>query len=80
MDPAYKPHHVKAVMKLSMASGLYPQCLALKGIDIGEHPVARGGYGDVYMGLFHGEKIAVKALRIYQNSDIVNLLKVASSD
>jgi hypothetical protein len=41
------------------------------------HPVARGGFGDVYKGLLHGEDIAVKALRIYQDSDMIQLLKVA---
>jgi hypothetical protein len=67
-------------MKLSMASGLYPECLVLKGIVIEGHPVARGGYGDVYRGLLHEKQIAVKVLRIYQDSDLVKLLKVAAPD
>jgi hypothetical protein len=40
------------------------------------HPVDRGGFGDVYRGLLHGQDIAVKALRVYQTSDLVKLLKV----
>jgi hypothetical protein len=40
------------------------------------HPIARGGYGDVYKGLLQGQAIAVKALRIYKTSDLVKLLKV----
>jgi hypothetical protein len=77
IHPTCKHRHVKALMKLSRASGLYPECLVLKGVDIEGHPVARGGYGDVYRGLLHGKEIAVKVLRIYQDSDLVKLLKVA---
>jgi predicted unusual protein kinase regulating ubiquinone biosynthesis (AarF/ABC1/UbiB family) len=42
------------------------------------HPVAGGSYGDVYKGLLQGKQIAVKVLRMYQDSDIVKLLKVAA--
>ena len=77
MHPAHRAHHFKVLSKLSNASGCFPECLVLKGIEIEGHPVARGGYGDVYMGILHGKKrIAVKALRIYQDSDITELLKV----
>lgn len=40
------------------------------------YPVDRGGYGDVYRGVLHGQEIAIKALRIYQTSDLFRLLKV----
>ena len=77
MHPADRARHLKVLRKLSSASGLFPESLFLKGIEIEGHPVARGGYGDVYMGILHGKKrIAVKALRIYQDSDITELLKV----
>ena len=76
MNPMYKRRHFKAFMKLSRASGLYPECLVLKGVDMERHPVTRGGYGDVHVGLLHGQRIAVKVLRIYQNSDLVKLHKV----
>jgi hypothetical protein len=76
MDPQHKPRHVKALHKLSRASGLYPKCFVLQGVEMEPCPVARGGYGDVYKGLLHGQKIAVKALRMYKASDVVQLLKV----
>jgi hypothetical protein len=63
-------------MKLSRASGFYPECLVLKGVHIEGHPVAGDGYGDVYMVLLQGKQIAVKVLRIYQDLDLVKLLKV----
>ena len=72
----YKSRHVKTLMKLSRASGLYPECLILKGVDMEEDPVAQGSYGDVHKGQLQGKKIAVKVLRIYQDSNRDKLLKV----
>jgi hypothetical protein len=78
MNPMYKSRHVKTLMKLSRASGLYPECLILKGVDMEEIPVAQGSYGDVHKGLLQGKKIAVKVLRIYQDSNRDKLLKVSN--
>lgn len=50
--------------------------MVLKGIKMEAHPVDRGGYGDVYKGVWHGQEIAIKVLRIYQTSDLFRLLKV----
>jgi hypothetical protein len=77
MAPQHKARHVKALLRLSRASGLYPESLALRGIEIEAQPIDRGGYGDVFKGVYHGQQVAVKALRIYQTSDLVKLLKVA---
>lgn len=78
-DPKYKPHHVKALIKLSKASGLVPECLLLKGIEVDGGPVAAGGFGDVYKGKFQGQEIALKVLKVYQRSDMEKLLKVIIS-
>jgi hypothetical protein len=76
VDPLHKSRHVKVLLKLSRASGLYPKCFVLTGVEIEPHPIARGGYGDVYKGSLQGQTIAVKALRIYKTSDLEKLLKV----
>lgn len=76
MDPKLKHRHVQALIKLSKASGLYPECMALKGIELEEDPVAGGGFGEVHKGRLQGKLIAVKVLRVYQRSDIAKLLKV----
>jgi len=67
---------VKALIKLSRASGLYPECLLLKGIEITGDPVAEGGFGDVYKGQLGDQEIAIKVLKVYQKSDMQQLLKV----
>jgi hypothetical protein len=76
LDPLHKRRHVKALLELSRASGLYPDCLALRGVEMEEFPVVHGGYGDVYKGNWQGKLIAVKVMKMYQTSDIVKLLKV----
>jgi serine/threonine protein kinase len=66
------------LIDLAHGSGLYPECLVQKDIQIvSEHPVAGGSFGDVYKGLMKGHLVAVKALRIFQDSDIVQLFKVS---
>lgn len=40
------------------------------------YPVAGGGYGEVYKGLLHHTQIAVKVLKVYQDSDLAQLVKV----
>lgn len=68
---------MKALIKLSRASGLYPECLFLKGIQIaGDSAVAEGGFGDVYKGQLGDQEIAIKVLKVYQKSDMQQLLKV----
>jgi hypothetical protein len=76
INPAYKSRHLKALVRLSRASGLYPECLVLKGMDIEGDAVAGGSFGDVHRGHLNGQEIAVKVLRVYQKSDMDNLLKV----
>lgn len=73
---AYKSRHVKALIRLSEAAGLFPNCLVLKGIQIESHPVAGGSFGDIYKGRLLDQDIAVKILKVYQKSDMDIILKV----
>lgn len=76
LDSIHKYRLVKVLIKLSRASGLYPECLFLKGIEVVGNPVAEGGFGDVYKGQLGDQEIAIKMLRVYQRSDMQQLLKV----
>ncbi|KAJ7278679.1 kinase-like domain-containing protein [Mycena rebaudengoi] len=71
---------MKTLIKLSRASRLYPECLTLTGVDMAKDPIAAGGFGDVFMGKFRGEDIAVKVLRIFRETDIDELLKEFSTE
>jgi hypothetical protein len=72
----HKPRHVRALIKLSKASGRVPECLVLKGIQVDGDPVARGDLWDVYKGRFRNQEIALKVWKVYQKSDMDKLLKV----
>ena len=76
VDLAYKRRHVKALIRLSGATGLYPECLVLDGIEILGDAVEGGGFADIFKGRLRGQEIAVKMLKVYQKSDIEKLLKV----
>ena len=76
VNPALRRHHVKALIKLSGATGLYPECLVLKGIEIIGDTVGGGGFADIFKGQLRDQEIAVKVLRVYHKSDIEKLLKV----
>ena len=76
VDSAYKARHVKALVRLSQSSGLYPECLVLDGINLRGNPVAGGGFGDVWKGDLVGQMIAIKVLKVYDKSDRDKLLKV----
>jgi hypothetical protein len=71
---------VHALLRLRQASGLYPRSLVLRGVQqSGLYPIAFGTFGDVWLGTFRGEQVAIKATRISLQSDMSKLLKVCVS-
>ncbi|KZP29838.1 kinase-like protein [Athelia psychrophila] len=75
IDPAFKQRHVKALVKLSESSGLFPTCLVLSDVTLEPDPVASGGFGEVYKGALRGHLIAVKMLKVYKSSVVARILK-----
>ncbi|KAF7325333.1 Protein kinase domain-containing protein [Mycena venus] len=61
-------------MRLSCDSKLYPRCLTLPNLDHGRQ-VAGGSFGDIYRGFLGGQSVAIKMMRLFQQSDIDVLLK-----
>lgn len=71
---------VNALVLLSRGSGLYPECLVLRGVQwAGDDPIAAGRFGDVYKGKIRGQHVAIKKLRIYEKTNISKHLKVRGS-
>ncbi|KAJ7483070.1 kinase-like domain-containing protein, partial [Mycena galericulata] len=64
----------KALIRLSGDSKLHPRCFALTGLEQ-ERLVAGGAFGDVYTGLLRGQPVAIKVMRVFEESDIDALLK-----
>uniref|UniRef100_A0A0W0F905 Protein kinase domain-containing protein n=1 Tax=Moniliophthora roreri TaxID=221103 RepID=A0A0W0F905_MONRR len=66
------------MLRLSRASDLYPSCLAIQNVKImGRHPVAGGGFGDIWRGsLGEGKQVVcLKVVKMYLMSDVKRLLK-----
>ena len=77
LEPSLKRFHLGALINLARSSGLYPECMILKGIElVGKAAIDGGGFGDIWKGVLGGQDIAVKVLRVYQKSDKEKLLKV----
>ncbi|KAJ7036674.1 kinase-like domain-containing protein [Mycena alexandri] len=64
----------KALIRLSADSKLYPRCCILTGLQH-EELVAGGAFGDVYMASLSGQRVGVKIMRVFKESDIETLLK-----
>ncbi|KAJ7586517.1 kinase-like protein [Mycena floridula] len=60
--------------RLCRKTGLYPECLTLKGLQQIGRPVDGGGFGDVSIGLLRGAKVSIKTPRVPQR-DLETLLK-----
>lgn len=68
---------MRALIKLSKTTGLFPQCLVLHGLDLHtKEPRAAGRFGDVWREELQGLTIAVKVARTYQNSEAMQISKV----
>ena len=46
-------------------------------IQTTEHPVASGSFGDVWEGIHNGNRVALKALRVYKPDDVKKVAKVS---
>ncbi|KAJ6551307.1 kinase-like domain-containing protein [Mycena capillaripes] len=70
-----KPLILKTLLRLSRDSRLHPRCFALSGLQKIGKQVAAGGFGDVWKGLVCGQNVSVKIMRIFEDSDVEDILK-----
>jgi len=67
-------------MRLSKNTGLYPDCLVLTDVELlSDYAVASGHFGEVWKAHIKGYNVAIKAVRVYQTSDMKKITKVAFS-
>jgi hypothetical protein len=71
-----RPLLFKALIRLSRASGLHPECLPLGIIPRLGQLVAGGGFGDIYKGVISEQVVAIKIIKVYDYSDKQAVLKV----
>ncbi|KAL0058240.1 hypothetical protein AAF712_015089 [Marasmius tenuissimus] len=61
-DRGIRTHLMRSMLELSSNSGLFPQCLEIKGVEGLRKGSAYGGYADICTGKFNGMKVAVKVV------------------
>ena len=68
----------KKFRQLCVRAGLLPDSHTIPNefIQTTGDPVAHGGFGDVWEGISSGERVAIKALRIYKDDDVQRVRKV----
>ncbi|TDL15576.1 kinase-like protein [Rickenella mellea] len=59
---------VQTLARFAKMSATYPNSLLLRGVKLqGTHPVAGGGYSDIWKGTLGSQSVALKAFRIFFN-------------
>jgi hypothetical protein len=77
LDTGFRRNLIVATQRLSTKSALYPTCYELKNVVLeSQHPVAAGSFADIYKANFQGQSVCLKAMRIYQNTEVEYFLKV----
>ncbi|KAG6823680.1 hypothetical protein H0H93_003243, partial [Arthromyces matolae] len=77
LSPDLRRSFIVASQRLCKASNLYPECYDLSDIVLSNpYPLIAGGFADIYRGMFEGQEVSLKAIRIYQNTEIKRFLKV----
>ncbi|KAG5635074.1 hypothetical protein H0H81_012507 [Sphagnurus paluster] len=55
--------------RLSSKTERYPSGFWISNVEqLGEDPVNSGGFGDIYKGIYNGQHVCLKTIRLYQNS------------
>ncbi|KAK1224861.1 hypothetical protein PQX77_012211 [Marasmius sp. AFHP31] len=76
LSPELRPVVLTPMLRLSKNSSLHPTCLSIKNVKkLGKHPVAAGGFGDVWKGTIgdSSKPVCLKVMKVYLNSDLEKL-------
>lgn len=78
MAPKYDAKIFKKFRQLCGRAGSLPasHIISENLIRTSEEPVASGGYGDVWEGIYNDKRVAIKALRVYRDDDVRKVSKV----
>ncbi|KAF8999179.1 kinase-like domain-containing protein [Cyathus striatus] len=78
-DSKFERYLLKAMLRLSKQSALYPSSYILTGIKRDAYPIASGYFGEIFKGEINGRKLALKVFKLYANEmDKINDLLKAS--
>jgi hypothetical protein len=67
------------IRKIARQTGSLPSSFILQDVKKeSEHAVAGGGFADVYIGVYSGQKVALKVLRVFVKANQRRIIKVRS--
>ncbi|KAF7339002.1 hypothetical protein MVEN_01976400 [Mycena venus] len=75
LDSLSRPIIWKVMRKLSKRSGRHPRCFAIPDFQLNGSPVTGGAFADIWKCHFQNETVCVKAIRVFEKSDMEALLK-----
>lgn len=72
---------VVAIQRLSERSALIPESFTLRGVEMeGEYAASSGRFGEVWKGRFQDQRVSLKIVRAYRDSQMHQLLKAFSRE
>ncbi|KAF9453397.1 kinase-like protein [Macrolepiota fuliginosa MF-IS2] len=74
-NTTFQSHLLAASLRLCDATGLYPTCLTLRGLECESDPVTAGQFGEIRRGHVRGHMVCVKVVKLYQRSQIEHTIK-----
>ncbi|EEB92227.1 hypothetical protein MPER_09295, partial [Moniliophthora perniciosa FA553] len=83
VSPRLRSSILKAMVRLSKRSKLYPESLAIHNVQrLGEHPVDCGRFGEIWRGCFREateQVVCLKAVKLYVKSDVDKVIRVPTA-
>ncbi|KAF9268581.1 kinase-like protein [Marasmius fiardii PR-910] len=79
LSNAFRSKLCSTMIRLSKNASLHPRCLVIQNVrQVGDQPVAGGGFGDVWRGSFGGPHsqqrlVCLKVIRTFEGTDIERL-------
>ncbi|KAF8990025.1 hypothetical protein BDQ17DRAFT_1372489 [Cyathus striatus] len=67
LGPKFEKPLLKAMLRLSKQSALYPSSYILTGIKRDAYPVTSGYFGEIFQGEINGRNLALKVFKLYAN-------------
>ena len=68
---------VVAMQRLSKNTNLYPTVFTLKDVTMtGNDAIAAGSFADVYRGIFEGQSVCLKMIKVFGSTAVEYTMKV----
>jgi predicted unusual protein kinase regulating ubiquinone biosynthesis (AarF/ABC1/UbiB family) len=77
VDPRKRKRYSRTLSRLCGNSGILPTSHIITGVETGsDHPVAHGGFGEVWKGRYKNRIVAIKVMRPVALKELEKMKKV----